>query len=231
MKIKQIITLGMLSTLGTAQAALIHTSTSLGAYEGSADPTGFTKQFGTGTLVNDSPSVGIGTATWSTSADNRFAGASHDLGTEWTVEARFKVVSNTDSGVFQLLTRSGQAVDIWVDDTGIRSGFATGTVIHTFGSSITGDDTFHTIRVGLESSGDATVWWDDAEVATVAEADMGNVAAGTQAVWGDSNSALDDGVLEIDYVRYATDFTPVPEPSSTALLGLGGIALILRRRK
>ncbi len=28
-----------------------------------------------------------------------------------------------------------------------------------------------------------------------------------------------------------TDFTPVPEPSSTALLGLGGLALILRRRK
>ncbi len=30
---------------------------------------------------------------------------------------------------------------------------------------------------------------------------------------------------------YDLDFTPVPEPSSTALLGLGGLALILRRRK
>ena len=28
-----------------------------------------------------------------------------------------------------------------------------------------------------------------------------------------------------------TDITPIPEPSSTALLGLGGLALILRRRK
>jgi len=32
-------------------------------------------------------------------------------------------------------------------------------------------------------------------------------------------------------VRFAEETAPVPEPSSTALLGLGGLALILRRRK
>ena len=32
-------------------------------------------------------------------------------------------------------------------------------------------------------------------------------------------------------LQLSFDYTPVPEPSSTALLGLGGLALILRRRK
>ena len=232
MNMKHTIAAGILATsLPAGAAVLVHNSTSLGTYDGSADPTGFTKQFGTGTLVNDSPSVGIGTATWSSSPDNRFTASSHDLGTEWTVEARFKVNSNTDSGVFQLLTRSGQTADVWIDDTGIRQGFSTGTIVHSFASSITGDNTFHTIRIGLDSSGDATIWWDDTEVATLTEASMADIAAGSQAVWGDSNSSLDDGVLEIDYVHYNTAFVPVPEPSSTALLGLGGLALILRRRK
>jgi len=43
-----------------------------------------------------------------------------------------------------------------------------------------------------------------------------------------------DQVLNMDEIRFGTsyaDVTPVPEPSSTALLGLGGLALILRRRK
>lgn len=35
----------------------------------------------------------------------------------------------------------------------------------------------------------------------------------------------------IDSLNYGITYTAVPEPSSTALLGLGGLALILRRRK
>jgi len=37
-----------------------------------------------------------------------------------------------------------------------------------------------------------------------------------------------DGISDL---VFDVDITPVPEPSSTALLGLGGLALILRRRK
>jgi len=36
---------------------------------------------------------------------------------------------------------------------------------------------------------------------------------------------------DFDNMQIDVTFTPVPEPSSTALLGLGGLALILRRRK
>ena len=55
----------------------------------------------------------------------------------------------------------------------------------------------------------------------------GGVSAGTQfQVFADSGTA--------NYVTHqfvSLDVTAVPEPSTTALLGLGGIALILRRRK
>lgn len=43
-----------------------------------------------------------------------------------------------------------------------------------------------------------------------------------------ASSTADTGVLETDLIGL---YTAVPEPSSTALLGLGGLALILRRRK
>jgi len=39
------------------------------------------------------------------------------------------------------------------------------------------------------------------------------------------------GAITIDNFEFSTDVVAVPEPSSTALLGLGGLALILRRRK
>jgi len=40
-----------------------------------------------------------------------------------------------------------------------------------------------------------------------------------------------NGDQEFDHFQYGFAAAPVPEPSSTALLGLGGLALILRRRR
>lgn len=57
-------------------------------------------------------------------------------------------------------------------------------------------------------------------------ADIGYNYAGGQAYRG--NGSTSDWDLEFDATW---DTVAVPEPSSTALLGLGGLALILRRRK
>jgi len=35
----------------------------------------------------------------------------------------------------------------------------------------------------------------------------------------------------LDEIRFGGDQAAIPEPTTTALLGLGGLALILRRRK
>ena len=61
-----------------------------------------------------------------------------------------------------------------------------------------------------------------------------NVGAGNAAIGNNLDLALTAGGgaagnAGIDHVEI--DFVPVPEPSSVALLGLGGLALILRRRK
>jgi hypothetical protein len=63
---------------------------------------------------------------------------------------------------------------------------------------------------------------------TAVAADVGkelSILIGASRVGGDTG-----GTFDFDNVRL-TDSTVVPEPSSTALLGLGGLALILRRRK
>jgi hypothetical protein len=43
--------------------------------------------------------------------------------------------------------------------------------------------------------------------------------------------AIYDSVLTQSDIAARANFNPIPEPSSTALLGLGGLALILRRRR
>jgi len=54
---------------------------------------------------------------------------------------------------------------------------------------------------------------------------------GTQ-VWGlGSANAVNGKYLEFSGSNTAGSLTLVPEPSSAALLGLGGLALLLRRRK
>lgn len=83
-----------------------------------------------------------------------------------------------------------------------------------------GDGSRHTLGLdgGLAVEGDANA---TADVATFAFADT--VAVGYGATSTDS--------FRMGGTSFSIEVTAVPEPSSTVLLGLGGLALILRRRK
>jgi len=94
------------------------------------------------------------------------------------------------------------------------------TVIRLYGS----DAGTGTALAEITPNGPATTVWTEQTVSFVATGAQATgqtlgvyfgVTGGTQAEW--------------DNVRLT--ITPVPEPSSAALLGLGGLALILRRRK
>ena len=71
------------------------------------------------------------------------------------------------------------------------------------------------------ASGDDAIWSFTYEVA-LGDASIGNDLDLAFSATGTGNYGVDH--VEIDFVA-------VPEPSSTALLGLGGLALTLRRRK
>ncbi|WP_435893858.1 PEP-CTERM sorting domain-containing protein [Oceaniferula spumae] len=94
----------------------------------------------------------------------------------------------------------------------------------------------HTFRLAYDtSSATINIWRDGVFVTDTAVTT--NPGGGPRLIIGDCCSNASTGVLfdTIDIHNISYDitggFAPVPEPSSAALLGLGGIALILRRRK
>jgi hypothetical protein len=94
---------------------------------------------------------------------------------------------------------------------------------------------YHDIRIAHDAVDNAYYYWVDG---TLLNADLSTAIAGTNGTGFDNNTFIGQysgshaGDFSIDYIRLDTDaIAVVPEPSSTALLGLGGLALILRRRK
>ena len=87
-----------------------------------------------------------------------------------------------------------------------------------------------TVDVGLQRTGTTTtVSWDGAVVATYAS---GAAAESIRVYFGASNPEQVEatfGTEAIHSLRFAG--TPVPEPSTIALIGLGGGALLFRRRR
>lgn len=49
-------------------------------------------------------------------------------------------------------------------------------------------------------------------------------------VFGDISTGQNSGSLDVDYISWTAGAFPVPEPGSMALLGLGGLVMMLRQR-
>lgn len=88
---------------------------------------------------------------------------------------------------------------------------------------------FHEIGLNITdlATGKFDVYVDGVPVLTDRQAFFGGPGFDGQLQFGD-NAGTPDAQAELDWIR-AYD-TPIPEPSMIALLGLGGLALFLRRR-
>lgn len=123
---------------------------------------------------------------------------------------------------------------IYIGANGIGTG-GNGTGSNQDLSSVSNVGT-HTFRLAHDSTlGELNLWRDGVLVTDALP--VGTLGlGGPRLIVGDCCSGT-GGVLfdsiDIHNISYDTTggFAPVPEPSSAALLGLGGLALILRRRK
>ncbi|MEJ6778802.1 MAG: PEP-CTERM sorting domain-containing protein [Akkermansiaceae bacterium] len=157
-----------------------------------------------------------GTSPWETGT---LAGGS------WTLEVEASVSAVTGAGALAIWGANGSERFIWhVTPTG------SGEFLAASGSE---DNTVSTTwRVAYDSVDDDYSVWRNG----VLKGDSFGQQAGTgstRLIIGDCCGNGDHLTAAVSNVSFDTTgaFAPVPEPSSTALLGLGGLALILRRRK
>lgn len=98
-------------------------------------------------------------------------------------------------------------------------------VVLGFGDNVATGSPYNQLAVGTEL--DFTIGIDFG-TSSVAAFDTKEEFADIFALY--ANDGVDNAGVNADYTNY-NQITAVPEPSSAALLGLGGLALILRRRK
>lgn len=106
-------------------------------------------------------------------------------------------------------------------DTGSEVG--TGTYDNT--------DGFHAFRMALDPDTNTYSVWRDNELLGSGLGDTDSRDGLRRLLFGDFASGL-FGDAEIDYVRITSGaYAPVPEPATLCLLGLGGIGVLLKRRR
>ncbi len=199
------------------------------------DGTSFTGDFSsataTGVLTGDSLAITPAANGW-VQIDNGTSAFESIGNNDWTMELTLTLTGTTGVAMWADPSTAAAGGILYIGST---TGLGTGAV--TNGSNGNLDTTSnvgtHTFRMAYDQAASAISIWRDGVLVTDSFTPA-NPGGGPRLIVGDCCSSLGGGNnFTIEALSYDTGgaFAPVPEPSSTALLGLGGLALILRRRK
>ncbi len=153
-------------------------------------------------------------------------------GTTMYVAFDLSVEYDKENGWATLVQFLGGALQIGVRDDQIR--LEVGSTIADLGEFTGGDAGRLTARIVFNDTGDeaVTVWLDAADETAPAldtvNGELGSLNLGTQVDLVRDDQ--DQNLVAVDNLQIGTDFASVPEPASMALLGLGGLALLRKRR-
>ena len=150
---------------------------------------------------------------------------------DWTLEATITLGASTGIAMWADPAASAAGTIVYIGSNGTGSGAATN------GSNASYDATSnvgtHTFRLAYDSGDNAISLWRDTVLLTDSIVPS-NPGGGPRLILGDCCSSLGAGNnFTVEAFSYDTSgaFAPIPEPGAAALLGLGGLALIFRRRK
>ena len=207
---------------------------------------------GTSGLDGTTPDVTTGGATWTAAAvfkaDGFFVNANYNLmtlaftpddGLVYTLDASIALTEGSDWSTFGFGDGGANVQEIYHQirnpggGTHRVKGGAT-NFVYTTGTTL---DSAHPLDVRIEldtlaGKTNATVTWYAKLPAdgtyTLITSQTGYDTSSITTVGWEARGSTTDGTIDNFSL---SDSTAVPEPSTTALLGLGGIALILRRRR
>jgi hypothetical protein len=179
---------------------------------GTVDPSNFQVDTpSAGFLTQDTVTVGAA-AHYQNNSTTEFDNA---LG--WKVEVRLNTTASSSDGDVYLLVADGQGgTELAFRSNGYKVYTNAWSSLQSYSSG------FHTFLI-TRAAGEATNYSIQVDGGTATSYTDFAYALGIQ--WGDSAST--GGKAVWDYVK----INAVPEPTSLALLGLGGAALLMRRRR
>jgi len=208
---------------------------------------------GSATATPGTPSAGF--VTLSSSGGDNIGYNSDAAGRIWrednyletqgfTVEVRLRVVSQSGSdAAFGITTTpAGSNIDSYfiIRATGqawsITNGAASPSVPLNIGAQLDNTDGFHVFRLAFDPATLRYSMWRDAVLLAdgASNSTFGDMFPSINALnrlqVGD-NGGFFAGVVELDYVRFTRGAFLTPEPASAAMLALGGLATLRRRRK